>query len=88
MKVPSADPGEGQKDDDDGELKLKFDVRLDRGMIGAPAILCALESDGRIRTLIAIISTITDKSHPAHPVTVSYEAVGVLAARPLPQRSR
>jgi hypothetical protein len=61
-----------EKDEDDGEVKLKFDVRLDRGMMRVRPILCALESDGRSRTLIAISFTITDKSNPAHPVTVSF----------------
>jgi hypothetical protein len=53
-----------------GQFNYKFDVRLDRGMMRTRPILCALESDGRTRTLISISFTITDSN--AHPLIVSF----------------
>lgn len=43
-----------------GGFNYKLEVRLDRGLIRTRPILCALESDGRTRTLMSVSFTITD----------------------------
>jgi hypothetical protein len=52
------------------EGEFEFDVRLDRGLMRQRPKRCALESDGRTRTLITISFTIADdRGNP--PLTVT-----------------